>query len=311
MGEGEPSGAMSGSVEELAGLVRGLEAGGIYNGAKLVRALLEREMVRAGAAAAPVDASELGGRLDRLAGDLETSGDDAALVVSLRAAARAAEAGSTLPLADAPRVWTCRGCGRIELIEAPGACPACGSPSAMFREHLPIWYLEPMRPEAALAGLGAGLGAVAAAVAGRDDETLARPPAPGEWSAREVLQHLVAAEELLATRVPRLLDEGDPELVAAAAWVLPPSDEATSASDLPASALLARHRLLREMTLDRLRGLDATGWERAGRHPEWGSVTVLDQAAYFTRHLWSHLAQLQAAADGRVPGRPGASTPPG
>ena len=36
------------AIAELARVARGLEAGGIYNGAKLVRALVDRDLARAG-----------------------------------------------------------------------------------------------------------------------------------------------------------------------------------------------------------------------------------------------------------------------
>mgnify|MGYP000378996982 CR=1 FL=1 len=42
---------------------------------------------------------------------------------------------------------------------------------------------------------------------GRADEDLARQPAPGEWSARQTLEHLLFTEELLAMRIERLLTE--------------------------------------------------------------------------------------------------------
>jgi hypothetical protein len=213
-------------------------------------------------------------------------------------------AGSTLALVDAPRTWTCRGCGRILLGSVPDWCPTCDAPAAAAREHVPVWYLEPMTPAEALAGLGAGLAALETILAGRPDDALAVPPGPGEWSARETLQHLVAAEGLLATRAPRLLDEDGPDLVAAAAWVLPPSDEATEVTAESASVLLARLAAMRLATIDRLRATPAESWGRTGRHPEWGTVTVTSQAAYFARHLWSHLAQVRAAVDGRVPGEP-------
>jgi hypothetical protein len=100
-----------------------------------------------------------------------------------------------------------------------------------------------------------------------------------------------------------MLAEDDPELVAAAAWVLP-SDEATAETEQPASVLLARLRTLRDQSIAVLRDLDRDGWRRMGRHPEWGAVSVTSQAAYFARHLWSHTAQLQAASEGRVPGQP-------
>ena len=288
----------------LARLARGLEAGGIYNGARLVRSLLERELTQAGAAGLRDDEAVVGAGVSRLADRLAAAGEDADLVAGLRAAAIAASVGTPLPLADAPRSWTCRGCGRIFLTVVPDACPACESPAAMAKEQLPVWYLEPMEPATALTELEAGADALQAALAGHADDALERPPREGEWSARDTLRHLVAAEELLATRVPRMLDEDDPELVATAAWVLPPSDEATGASELPASALLARHRALREGTLERLRSIAPAAWQRTGRHPEWGTVTVASQAAYFARHLWSHLAQVRAAADRRVPGEP-------
>lgn len=287
---------------ELAGLARALEAGGIYNGAKVARALLQRELTRSAIDSAPREGSETSSALDRLARRLEAEGDDPAVVAALRAAARAASSGATLALRDAPRTWTCRACGRISIAVLPEVCPACEAPAAAAQEHIPIWYLEPMSTTAALEELEAGSASIESAVAGRDDEVLARPPRSGEWSAREVLQHLVAAEELLAVRVPRMLDEDEPELVAAAAWILPASDDATVESDLSASALLVRHQELRQATLARLRRLDVDDWQRRGRHPEWGTVTVLTQSAYFARHLWSHLAQLRAAAEGRVPG---------
>ena len=104
-------------------------------------------------------------------------------------------------------------------------------------------------------------------------------------------------------RVRRLLEEDEPDLVA---WVPSsgeaPSDEATPSTGLDAPALLDRYETLRAGTVGLLRGLRPGDWERAGRHPEWGRVTVLAQAGYFARHHASHLAQVVAAAQGRVPG---------
>lgn len=288
-------------IEELARLARGMEAGGIYNGAKLVRALVDRELARA-SFEAPPGGPEVAAGVAGLAACLESAGEDPALVAALRSAARAAADGTTLPLADAPRAWTCRICGRISLGAPPAWCPDCEAPAAQARDQVPVWYLEPTTPAEALAQLEAGLTALEELVAGCDPDVLDRAPRPGEWSVRETLQHLVAAEELLATRVPRLLGEDDPELVATAAWVLPSSDEATGSSDLPARELLDRLRSMRTATIARLRAIPDAAWQRPGRHPEWGAVTVTSQAGYFARHLWSHLAQVRAAAEGRTPG---------
>jgi hypothetical protein len=297
------SGAGGLTLERLARLARGLEAGGIYNGAKLVRALLERERARM-ALDAPTDGPTVGAEAARLADALTAAGEDPALVASLRAAAQAAEAGATLPLSDAPRTWTCRNCGRISLESVAAWCPTCDSPAAQAREEVPVWYLEPILPAEALARLEDGLEALETILVDCPDDAMDRPPAAGEWSVREALQHLVAAEELLADRIPRLLDEDDPDLVATAAWILPASDEATSVTDASAGMLLARLGTLRRATIARLRATPAEDWQRTGHHPEWGAVTVTSQAGYFARHLWSHLAQVRAAADGRTPGGP-------
>lgn len=291
------------AIVELARVARGLEAGGIYNGAKLVRALVDRELARAGFAA-PLAGSGLATAVAAIADQLAFAGDDAALVGALRAAAAAAAAEAPLTLAEAPRTWTCRICGRISVGAVPAWCPTCEAPAAQAREQVPVWYLEPIVPAEALAQLEAGVAALEAAVVTCPPDVLDRAPRPGAWSVRETLRHLVAAEELLFTRIPRLLEEADPELVATAAWVLPPSDEAAGSSDLSAHELLDRLRSMRATTVARLRAIPDAAWQRPGRHPEWGTVTVTSQAGYFARHSWSHLAQVRAAADGRVPGEP-------
>ena len=248
--------------------------------------------------------AELATAVTAIADRLAVTSDDASLVGALRSAAAAAAAETTLALADAPRTWNCRICGQVSVGTVPAWCPTCEAPAAQAREQVPVWYLEPITAAAALAELKAGLAALEAIVGACPPDALDRPPRPGEWSVRETLQHLVAAEGLLATRIPRLLDEDDPELVAAAAWVLPASDEATAATDEPAPALLERIRAMRLATIARLGSLPDAAWERRGHHPEWGTVTVRSQAGYFARHLWSHLAQARAAAEGRVPGEP-------
>jgi hypothetical protein len=294
------------AITELARVARGLEAGGIYNGAKLVRALVDRELARAGFAA-PLAGDDLAAAVAGIADQLAGGGDDPTLVAALRATAGAAADGTTLPLADAPRTWTCRICGRISLGAPPAWCPACEAPAAQAREQVPVWYLEPTTRAEALAQLEAGLSALEEIVGACPPDVLDQAPRPGEWSVRETLQHLVAAEELLSQRIPRLLEEEDPELVATAAWVLPSSDEAAGASDHSARELLDRLRSMRTATIARLQAIPESAWHRPGRHPEWGAVTVTSQAGYFARHLWSHLAQVRAAAEGRVPGETQAS----
>jgi hypothetical protein len=292
-------------IGRLAAVARGLEREGGYNGAKLVRAALERELVRYAEAEAPAGRQGLGDAVGELRRDLSRELPEP-FIAGLSAVEAAARGGSTLPLDQAPPARTCRVCGELFLGDVPSACPTCESPALSFREHLPVWYLEPAEPGTILAALATGPGRIADALSGHDDGALAVPPAPGEWSVRESLEHLLFAEQLMDERVERLLTEEDPDLVPRAVWSeTPPSDEGSTHTGEPAWALFERYRDLRHRTVGRLQDLDEAQWGRAGYHPEWGHVTILSQAGYFARHEASHLAQIVSAAQGRLPGHRG------
>jgi hypothetical protein len=291
-------------IGRYAAVARGLEREGAYNGAKLLRAALSRELVRYAEAEAPSGGEAAAVALEALVTDL--GGElPAGLAPRLRELPASVRAGRTISLAEAPRARVCRVCGETFLgDDTPPACPSCEAPALSFHEELPVWYLEAADRGAILAALAAGPRHLALALAGRADEALARPPAAGEWSARQALEHLLYAEELLATRIERLLGEEEPDLAAAAVWAeTPASDEGSADTGDAASVVAARIGELRHATVRRLAALPEADWGRGGSHPEWGRVTVLSQAAYFARHEASHLAQLIAAAEGRLPGR--------
>jgi hypothetical protein len=291
-------------IGRLAAVARGLEREGAYNGAKLVRAAFQSELVRHAEATAPSGSNATADALTAL-----LARDGAALPAGIASLLGAVEelvrAGQTIPLATAPRAHVCRYCGEVFLGEdVPVTCPSCEAPALSYHEELPVWYLEHAEPGTVLAALGAGSRHIADALAGHDDDALARRPAAGEWSARETLEHLLFAEELLAERIERLLAVDDPDLAARAVWSETPlSDEGSLVTGDPASVLADHLHKLRSATLARLAALPEGSWSRAGTHPEWGRVTVLSQAGYFARHTASHMAQLVAAADGRVPRR--------
>jgi hypothetical protein len=291
-------------IGRYAAVARGLEREGAYNAAKLLRAAMKRDLVRYAETEAPSGGPAAATALDALVADPD-AGLPPAYRERLRAMSASVRAGETISLAEAPRARVCRVCGETFLgDDVPGVCPACEAPALSFHEELPVWYLEPADRGAILAALAAGPRHLALALSGRTDGALARPPAPGEWSASQTLEHLLYAEELLALRVDRLLTEDEPDLTAAAVWAdTPASDEGSADTGEPASMVSARIGELRHATVMRLAGLPESEWGRGGSHPEWGRVTVLSQAAYFARHEASHLAQLVAAAEGRLPGR--------
>jgi uncharacterized damage-inducible protein DinB/Zn finger protein HypA/HybF involved in hydrogenase expression len=290
-------------IGRLAAVARGLEREGAYNGSKLVRLALERELVRY----AEVEAGSGGEQVAAALEALVATDRDAlprALTDRLSGAAATVRAGGTILLAEAPRARLCRYCGETFLgEEVPLVCPTCEAPALSFHEELPVWFLEPAERGTLLAAMTASTRQLADALAPRSDEELGRAPAAGEWSARQTLEHLLYAEELFAERIERLLTEDGPDLAARAVWSeTPASDEGTVETGQPASALAARWIELRTTAVERLATIPESGWARAGMHPEWGRVTVLSQAGYFTRHTTSHTAQLVAAAEGRLPG---------
>lgn len=290
-------------IGRLAAVARGLEREGAYNGAKLARLALERELIVYAEGEAPSGGEGVAAAVEALvAADGPSLPGD--LATRLAGAAATVRAGSTILLVDAPRARICRYCGEPFLgEEVPLVCPTCEAPAFSYHEELPVWFLEPAERTTLLAALAASARQVADVLAPRSDEALGRAPAAGEWSARQTLEHLLFAEELFATRIERLLGEENPDLAARAVWSeTPASDEGTADLGLPASALAIRWIELRTAAVDRLAALDDAAWARAGMHPEWGRVTVLSQTGYFTRHTTSHMAQLVAAAAGRLPG---------
>jgi rubrerythrin len=292
-------------VGRYAAAARGLEREGAYNAAKLLRAAMQRELVRHAEAEAPAGSTLAAAALESLLAHHRQDLPDgmAEILDPLPAAVRA---GHTIALVDAPRVRVCRICGTTFLgDDVPQQCPECEAPALSFHEELPVWYLAPADRGMILAALASGPHHLEHALAGRADASLAEAPAPGEWSARQTLEHLLFTEELLALRIRRLLEEDEPNLAAAAVWADTPASDEGSADTGGEAATSIAHRIeaLRRETVATLADLDDAAWGRAGQHPEWGRVTVLSQAAYFARHEASHHAQLVAAADGRLPGR--------
>jgi hypothetical protein len=110
-----------------------------------------------------------------------------------------------------------------------------------------------------------------ALVAAVDDARLRRRPAPGEWAIIEVVGHLADTEERALARVRRMAADDNP--------FLEPFDQEALAEQrhylgLGLAGELARLERLRREHLAVLEGLDASGWERTGRHGEHGELSV-------------------------------------
>ncbi len=274
---------------KLINLARGLEAGGLYNAAKLFRALAFSQTTRAGYYAdIPKSTQDLDLEIAAVLDALRQAGATAGLIEVVEKARLGAADNRTILADEVPAVFVCRNCGHIALAERPATCPVCGARDLTAREFPPIYWLDLYHPDQITRTLEAAVTEIAASVAGLNEEQLARQPAPGEWGVRGVLWHLLVAEGLLYERVKKLLAEEDPTLDALAAWTVDDSDALTTRE------MLGRWREMRLETVARLREMEPADWWRAGRHDEFGRVTVLQQASYFAIHTLTHLPQLDA-----------------
>jgi hypothetical protein len=122
------------------------------------------------------------------------------------------------------------------------------------------------------------------------DELLARPPAPGEWSALECLQHLVDTEQMVfPLRVQAFLDGQD----------FPAFDPATQgrkwAPGTPPQTMSEEFLRLRTSSLTLVARLVSGDLARKARHAELGPVTLSEMLNEWAAHDLMHLVQAQRA----------------
>jgi hypothetical protein len=127
-------------------------------------------------------------------------------------------------------------------------------------------------------------------------------PAPGEWSAHEVVCHCADSETNAAARIRYLVCEPDPLVLGydESHWAV-----ALDYHGHPIEAALATVRAVRANTEALLRRLPEAAWARAGRHTESGPYSALDWLAIYAEHLEIHARQIEAAlAAWEAGGRP-------
>jgi hypothetical protein len=116
-------------------------------------------------------------------------------------------------------------------------------------------------------------------------------PAPGEWSAHEVVCHCADSETNAAARIRYLLVEKDPVIVGydQAAWAV-----ALDYHAHPLEPALATVAAVRGNTAVLLRRLADAAWLREGRHTESGRYTADDWLRTYAEHLEIHARQIEA-----------------
>ena len=138
-----------------------------------------------------------------------------------------------------------------------------------------------------------GYRAVAEAVAGATDAELDAHPAPGKWSARQIVHHLADSEMTSAVRIRLLLASDRPQIAG--------YDQEEFARklhyDRPIEASLAALKAARQTTADILDRISEADWAREGTHSEHGRYGMDTWLGIYGIHAHDHAAQIRVARE--------------
>lgn len=128
-------------------------------------------------------------------------------------------------------------------------------------------------------------------------------PAPGEWSAHEIVIHCGDSETVSTGRIRYVLAEDEVQVVGY------DQDRWATTFDyhaLPLEPALAVIAAVRASLLPVLRRLGEADWARAGTHSESGRYSAEDWLRIYAEHLDLHARQIAAnMAAWEAAGRPG------
>jgi hypothetical protein len=119
-------------------------------------------------------------------------------------------------------------------------------------------------------------------------------PAPGKWSARQIVAHVADAELVGAHRFRQMLAEDHPTLIAF------DQDKWTANLDYARrkpKQSLETFRRIRAENYDLLKDLPPAAFDRTGNHTERGAISVLNLVEGMAQHAESHARQLQELRD--------------
>jgi len=119
----------------------------------------------------------------------------------------------------------------------------------------------------------------------------ASPPAPGKWSAAEIVCHLADCEIVFAFRFRQTLAEDGP--------TIQPFDQekwAARYSGVPAAEAFAAFSALRNWNLRLIRDAAPGESDRIMTHPERGTMTFQSVVETMAGHDLNHLGQLRRIA---------------
>jgi hypothetical protein len=139
-----------------------------------------------------------------------------------------------------------------------------------------------------------GYRVVAEALAGAPEDELDTSPAPGKWTARQIVHHLGDSEMTSAIRLRLLIASPSPRIMG--------YDQEEFArrlyyNDRPIEASLDAFNAARRSTAEILDRLSEAEWLREGSHSETGAYSVDTWLEIYASHAHAHADQILAARD--------------
>ncbi len=151
-----------------------------------------------------------------------------------------------------------------------------------------------LTPRRAADLLRASLAAIRAELEAAPPEVHAWHPAPGEWCAKEVVGHLIEAEERgFAGRVRTILAAAGPP-PRFATWDQDAVARARGDCAREAAALLEEFTRIRQASVELVSGLREADYARGGQHPTVGFLRIGDLLHEWIHHDRNHLKQILA-----------------
>lgn len=118
-------------------------------------------------------------------------------------------------------------------------------------------------------------------------------PAPGKWSPKEILCHLADCEIVYGLRYRKIVSEPGGALVA--------FDQEAWARNLryrrqSLKQALNTFKMMRDGNVRLLKSLPKAAWNKAGKHPHYGALTLRQIVVHMTDHDRNHVAQVVRTA---------------
>ena len=135
-------------------------------------------------------------------------------------------------------------------------------------------------------------------VGGLTEKQLAKRPAPGKWSIREIVAHLADGEVILGSRY-RLIGAHDRPPIAGYdqdAFV-----EKLGVASAATADLIDDFAMARAVNLGLLERLPGAAWDRVGLHAERGEESIRKMVHMYAGHDRHHLLQIETIRTGLFP----------